>query len=391
MMTTADAMVKLGHASVSAAELDILAGRVIGEAVQVTDVAVSLVDYSPGSIATGALLRCAGHARTTTGALQPWSIFVKQLQSARVWPFLAIIPEPMRQEFVESFPWRVEIDCYRSRIAELLPADVRLPVIYDIVEIDSDRAAIWMEDVVPAPGPWSTERFVKAAHALGVLAGRRPVGSDVVFGVAPGSDLANASLRQFAGGRIRTGVGMALDDDAVWRHPALVAALRETGNARIRDELQAAMLRLDEWLAILDALPQTYVHGDASPQNLLVPAQDPDSFVVIDFGFNSPHCVGFDLGQLLVGLAHAGELDPGRLPDLHRQLLPGYVDGLLGTGFAATPAQIERGYVTSLLVRSLFTALPLEMLAAPDSPELRRLLAVRARLARFLLDLAGCI
>ena len=67
-------------------------------------------------------------------------------------------------------------------------------------------------------------------------------------------------------------------------------------------------------LDALDALPQCYQHGDASPQNLLVPEGNPDEFVVIDWGFDCPQAVGFDLGQLLVGLAHAGELAPEALP-----------------------------------------------------------------------------
>ena len=56
----------------------------------------------------------------------------------------------------------------------------------------------------------------------------------------------------------------------------------------------------------LDGYVQCIPHGDASPQNLLVPADDPETFVVIDVSFRTPHALGFDLGQLLVGLTHAG-------------------------------------------------------------------------------------
>jgi hypothetical protein len=45
----------------------------------------------------------------------------------------------------------------------------------------------------------------------------------------------------------------------------------------------------------------------ASPQNLLLPADDPDSVLVTDWGFGSLLPAGFDLGQLLVGLMHAGQ------------------------------------------------------------------------------------
>jgi hypothetical protein len=130
------------------------------------------------------------------------------------------------------------------------------------------------------------------------------------------------------------------------------------------------------------------VHGDASPQNLLVPAGDPQSFVIIDFSFNSPQCIGFDLGQLLVGLAHAGELPVTELPQIDQAIVPAYLAGLASTGCTASRDQVRRGYEVSLLVRSLFTALPLELLGAPDSAALRAILIHRIGLTRFLLDLA---
>lgn len=37
-----------------------------------------------------------------------------------------------------------------------------------------------------------------------------------------------------------------------------------------------------------------------------MPIDDPTTFVVIDVSFRSPHALGFGLGQLLVGLVHAG-------------------------------------------------------------------------------------
>jgi len=43
-----------------------------------------------------------------------------------------------------------------------------------------------------------------------------------------------------------------------------------------------------ELLDGMDALPQALPHGDASPQNLLVPADDPGTFVAIDVSFQNP-------------------------------------------------------------------------------------------------------
>jgi Ser/Thr protein kinase RdoA (MazF antagonist) len=192
----------------------------------------------------------------------------------------------------------------------------------------------------------------------------------------------------FALGRVKMGAGGMLEDDDLWAHPALMSAIAVTGESHLRDDLRAIMPEVDRWLDVLDSLPQTYVHGDASPQNLLVPVGDPDQFVVIDFSFHSPHCVGFDLGQLLVGLVHSELMDPGDLRDVQEAILPAYIDGLHSAGLDTTNEHIEQGFVLSLLVRSLFTAVPLEMLHQPDSPELRQLLTVRIRMARYLLNLA---
>ena len=40
------------------------------------------------------------------------------------------------------------------------------------------------------------------------------------------------------------------------------------------------------------------------PQNLLIPADDPATFVAIDFSWQTPEALGFDLGQLLGRQAH---------------------------------------------------------------------------------------
>ncbi len=379
----------LGPAAVTPDRLNLLVSCVVGEPVQVTTLAVAPVSYPNASIATGALLRCTGTAIGLDGECRHWRVFVKLLQSARVWPLLNLVPAHLRQLFVDGFPWRVEIDAYLSRLPELFADGMRLPVIYDVIEIDDDRAAIWMEDVLQAPEPWGLDRFERAAHDLGVLAGCRPLGSDVVFGPADTYAAPGRALRMFVDGRVRFGIAPLLHDDELWQQPALREALAETGESGIRTELSAALTRLDGWLAAMDALPQTYCHGDASPQNLLSPADDPSTCVIIDFGFSSPQCVGFDLGQLLVGLVHAGELDAGGLDTIRRVIVPAYTDGLRSTGFEVAPGDVERGFLTSMVVRSLFTALPLETAHLAVAPDVGRLWIQRLRLTRYLLECAA--
>jgi hypothetical protein len=90
--------------------------------------------------------------------------------------------------------------------------------------------------------------------------------------------------------------------------------------------------------------------------------------VVIDWGFGSLLPVGFDLGQLLVGLMHAGQAEPSELPEIDAVIFPAYLDGLRAESYEADPGQVRAGYVGSLAARSALCALPAELLtsAAPD-------------------------
>jgi hypothetical protein len=385
-VTVANGLDALGPSRTDADHLTALVGRQLGRPVADTTIAVDPIAHEIGAIATGGLYRVSGQAVTDAGVL-PWSMFVKRLHSARMWPLIDVIPEPLREHWITEFPWRVEIDYYRSRVADLLPTGLRLPAVYDIVEHDPDRATIWMEDVAADDGEWSIKRFAQAAHGLGVLAGRRPIDTDVVFGFAPGNREIGGALRHFAFGRVQRGFGAHLADERIWATPALAEQLSSSGAADLRDVLASCLTQLPDWLDAMDALPQTYHHGDASPQNLLVPVDAPDTFVLIDPGFNTPQCVGFDLGQLLIGLVHLDRLDPDRLAEIYAAIVPAYVDGLLSTDFAATAADVAEGARLALLVRGLFTALPLEQLEQPDAAALRDLVATRIRLTHFLLGL----
>jgi len=171
----------------------------------------------------------------------------------------------------------------------------------------------------------------------------------------------------------------ALQAGQIWRHPVLREALRRVDDPGLPAEMNSLGAQL----------PQTYAHGDASPQNLLLPAGEPGTIAVIDWGFGTLLPVGFDLGQLLVGLAHAGKTDPEAIRDLDAEIFPAYLEGLAAEGFPAEPAQVRTGYLGSMAARSALCALPLEQLSdAPPTAEAGELLALRLRLTRVMLDLA---
>jgi hypothetical protein len=364
------------------------------EAVEVVSQGLETVAYEIGTVSTCALLRAFGEARVED-VPRTWSAFVKVLQSARVWPMIHFIPDEHREAFLADFPWRLEIDAQQSPLREILPEGLRLADLYAVDEIDDDHATLWMEDVPLSREPWGTDRFVRAARLLGALAARRPVGSDAVFGDLRYARDPGCALRLYMDGRVHPWAGAALHNDATWSHPAMAAVLDDLGEASPTNGLRAELCRahslVPHLLSVVEALPQTHAHGDASPQNLLVHADRPDEFVAIDWGFNCPLAVGFDIGQLLVGLAHSGELDVEALPSLNDLVVRAYADGLRENGFEANDRDILTGHVVSTMLRSGFTAMPYEAFERPDvedSPALRARLAERIRLTRFMLDLA---
>ncbi|TCC39622.1 phosphotransferase [Kribbella sindirgiensis] len=346
-------------------------------------VRVEPVDYRIGTPSTESLHRVFG----TTLDGGDWSCFVKKLQSVRHSPIIEFVPVEYRQSFIDYMPWQLEIAVHQSGIGDLMPPGLRLAHAYRIDVYDDDRATLWMENVVQEWGPWPMDRFERAAYLLGRLSARRqphlvePL-LDRVVSSTPGT-----ALRYYAGGRVMRSALPALADPQTWRHPLLSAAVCHLGDHRLRDDLLALGERVPAVLDALEALPQCYQHGDASPQNLLVPHDSPDEFVAIDWGFDCPQAVGFDLGQLLIGLAHAGELAPEALPAVHRVILKGFQEGLAEDGLQVTEEEVLYGYLGSLLIRAAFTALPLEMFGMANAP--LELFEQRVQLTRTLVDLVS--
>jgi hypothetical protein len=346
------------------------------------DVRVVPVDYPIGTPSTESLNRVFGTANGVE-----WSCFVKKLQSVRHWPMLSQLPEDFRTLFIHNLPWQLEIAVHRSDIAELLPDGMRLPAAYRIDVYDDDRGTLWMENVVQEWGPWPLERFERAAYLLGRLSARRQ--PHLVEPILPREHVTTPGigLRFYSEGRVLPTALPALADPQTWRHPMLGAAVCHLGEHSLRDDLLDLGARVPAVLDALEALPQCYQHGDASPQNLLVPHDKPDEFVVIDWGFDCPQAVGFDLGQLLIGLAHAGELAPQALPVVHKVILKSFQEGLKVEGMQVSEDEVLYGYLGSLLVRAAFTALPLELFGKADASH--ELFEQRVQLTRAMVDLVS--
>lgn len=329
---------------------------------------VEPVPYSPGSPATGALLRVRG---------QNWSVFVKQIHAVRHWPRLSMVPEAIRPQFVAEFPWRQELQMWDEPFAGRLPKGLRVPVLHRLTDLGDDRLLIWMEDVDAAPdADWTPETFERAAGILGGLAALRSTAEVLATSTRP----PNFGLAEYVHGNVHLRTVPILRNDDVWRHPWLAGAA----------DLRADMLRIaDAAPSILDrlgALPMAMPHGDASPQNLLIPRAEPEQFVAIDISFQGPLPIGFDLGQLLIGLAHAGQLGLDWLPQIHALLVPAFIEGMAREGHVADADAVAYAYIGCLVLRAGFTSLPFDLLGDPSAAADGELFRQRLELTRFLVD-----
>ena len=322
--------------------------------------------YAFGSPATAGLYRLRGEG---------WSWFCKVLQHVRHWPGLAFLPPEQRAHFCASFPWRSELELWDEPYLSRLPAGLRAPTLHGVVDLGDDRLAVWMEDVAEATATYDVERFAEAARLLGRWNARC---SDP--GLVAGNPFPPGyALRMYADEAVPFRGLLPLGDDGLWSHPWLA------DHAALRDDLRRLGADIPEMLTRLDGYVQTIPHGDASPQNLLVDADDPASFVVIDVSFRTPHALGFDLGQLLVGLTHAGQVPAAMLPEIAATILPAYLHGLAEEGITGQDDAVQDAFATSVMLRSGFDGFLYDLIGS-ESADDRLAFDERVALARFLVD-----
>ena len=390
-----------GLASLTPAELAEITSAALGRAIRPAGMRVIPIPYDWGSPATAGLWRvdvsdesaqAPGQDDQAPGPLS-YTYFVKLLRHPRRWPGLAHLPDQAsRDEFVSFFPWRFELDMYECGIGAVLPAGMRTPRLHHVRRTDEDHLGLWWEFVPERPASWDLADYRRAAFLLGRLAARRREGADVnrlLPRVSRQAHPSGSSLRFFTERRVLRGVLPALRAGRIWDHPLASAALRQARDSALPADMLALADQLPAVLDILDRLPQTYAHGDASPQNLLLPAKEPGTVIVIDWGFGSLLPIGFDLGQLLVGLAHAGKSDPSALRDIDAAIFPAYLEGLAAEDYPAAPAQVRVGYIGALTARSALSALPLELLSRPPAKQAEAEFLSRLRLTRALIDFAA--
>ena len=367
----------LGAADVSDDELAAMVAESLDvERVELLDSCAEVAPYDLEALTTAGRYWVHGRARAG-GAETTYRFFVKVVQSWARSPLFRYVPEPLREQALAMVPWRTEPELYLSDLGDRLPDGLTVPRAHHVRYLDGESAVVWLEALDPVDLPWDLDRHVEAAYLLGRLAASPRV--DPLARIAGRGG--NRTVRDYADGRVASQILPALRGDDLWQHPLIAA----TFDDELRDDLRAACDRLPGWLDELDAAPVTTSHGDACTRNLLVVADRP-GFSLIDFGFWGLAPVGFDLSQLVWAEVGMGERPAAELDRLEAACLPAYVDGLRAEGRDVPAAVVERSHTLSMMLFSGLSAVPLEFLDEPPTPDRERISRERATSARWMLE-----
>ncbi len=370
----------LGAADVSDDELTAMVARYLGlqrEAVELVESYATVAAYDIEALTTAGRYWVQGRVRTPAGE-QPFTFFVKVVQSWARSPYFAFVPAEFHEQALAQLPWQTEPMVYRSDLGERLPEGLRIPTAHAVIDLDDESAALWLEAVDTVPVVWDEQLFGRAAFLLG-----RVAASEQLRALA-GIWRKESPVRGYAEGRVAHQVLPALHDDSLWSHPLMTHAFDD----QLRADLRRAADNLPAIVEELEGIPLGTVHGDACPRNLLVGAGSTD-LMLIDYGFMGPGPLGFDLGQLLIGEVQLGEREADCLPGLEARCLAAYVEGLHSEGCEAAPELVQRARALQMLLFSGLSAIPFEHLGKPPTAKLQRIARERAQAARFMLDLVA--
>ncbi|HEX8508754.1 MAG TPA: phosphotransferase [Propionibacteriaceae bacterium] len=345
------------------------------DGVKLIDCDVKVADYDLEALTTAGRFWVQGKARHPGGVV-PYAFFVKVVQSWTRSPQFQRVPEPLREIAAAGLPWRNEPAVYRSDLRDRLPAGLSLPRAHAVVDLDDLSAGLWLQAIDHDPSHWERPTFERAAYLLGRLAASPAVRPLCSLG---SSDV----VRGYGHGRLEHQVLPTLRGEGLWNHPLVAPAFGPDLKGRLLDAADA----LPGFLQELDGSQLGSAHGDASPRNLLVPAGDKESFVLIDFGFWCEAPLTFDLTQLLIGEIQTGERPASELAELEEACLPAYHQGLHDEGHDVSLHTLRRTHALLMLLYFGLSAVPLEVLFGLPAPGSATVVRERAQAATFVLDL----
>jgi hypothetical protein len=234
--------------------------------------------------------------------------------------------------------WKREWIAYQSGLLDGLPGELRAPRTMLCTEVSDTECWIWMEDVEGRPGAqWSVDDYDSAAFDLATTQSAYPAGRAMM---PPDPWLSHHWLREWVG-VVEQQIG-ALEDDSAWQEPSITAL------AALRPRVRALWSAREQLLEIVEAAPQTVVHLDLWPTNLI--AADDGTTVAIDWSQVGIGAIAQDLDQLTLDPVWMQVVPDASLNELEMHVLPSYVSGLRLSGLEVDPDDVRRWYAAAASV-----------------------------------------
>lgn len=235
--------------------------------------------------------------------------------------------------------WKREWLAYASGLLADLPGRLRAPRLLLATEPAEGVAWFWLEDVAGRPGAqWQPQQYARAAHDLATMQGAYSAGNPPLPTVAW---LSRGWLAAWVGTTTRT--WPLVDEDDAWRDERLVDL------AALRPRARAVWAERQRLLDVIDAAPQTLVHLDFWPNNLI--AAPDGRTVAVDWSSVGIGGLAQDLDQLTLDPVWMQVLPGADLALLERSVLPAYASGLRVAGHDASDAEVRRWYAAAAGLR----------------------------------------
>ncbi len=269
------------------------------------------------------------------GAIIPWSLVVKVARANAY-------DDPAAARY-----WKRELLAYQSGLLADLPAGLRAPRCFGVLEQSSGEGWLWLEEIPDAAvGRWPPERFLTVARQLGK------------FNAAYLTERPLPSYPWLSQGWFRSHLQGCTADvaqlPALRDHPFLRVALPGATADRILQLWDAR----DRLCDVLDQLPQTFCHLDLNPRNLFVRELGNGQIecVAIDWEFAGVSALGAELASLVGGslVFDLADLDAA---DLEAGVFTSYLAGLQETGWSGDQRLVRLGYTISMGLHIIFVML----------------------------------
>lgn len=279
------------------------------------------------------LHRISGSARMSDRRSVSWSLVAKTFTPPAS---DATASDPSGWDF-----WKREINAYVSGVLDDLPGGLEAPRFGGVLQRPGGALWLCLEEISDSSvGPWPLDRFEEVATRVGAFNGAYLTGRPI-----PGAEgLGPGGLRSWVE------LGVALHEGQVSsaaRGPLAIVATPDRG------ALETLIADQGRMLAALDELPQTFVHRDVTPVNLLLRPDEAgrSPFVVLDWALAGRGALGEDAAGLVGATLWQLLIDPTEAVALEDRVLRGYLAGLRDAGWHGDQADVRFGYVTTLALR----------------------------------------